>query len=172
MPVALFVLVATTPSLTGLTYTTQRTTGSKSRMPTAQRYFTPRSMPCLRAARTASAVARASTVTATGSRSINGDNTEIKGNMVYDILSTAAMIVGDGGDPGATTSNLDVQNNIFYTPATGLTVQLWNVDGLELHNNVIWGRPQGDRYGGIVIRVRRVRRVRVQQHIRKHQLHA
>ena len=80
---------------------------------------------------------------------INGDNTEIKGNMVYDILSTAAMIVGDGGNPGATTSNLDVQNNIFYTPATGLTVQLWNVDGLEFHNNVVWGRTQGDRYGGM-----------------------
>jgi hypothetical protein len=80
---------------------------------------------------------------------IDGDNTEIKGNMVYDILRTAALIVGDGGDPGATTSNLVVQNNIFYTPATGLTVQMWNVNGLEFHNNVVWGRSQGDRYGGI-----------------------
>jgi hypothetical protein len=78
---------------------------------------------------------------------INGaSNIELVGNMVYDVRSTAALILGQAG-----VSNLGVYNNIFYTPSTGLTVYLKELNGAQVHNNIIWGRTQGDRYGGLSI---------------------
>ncbi len=71
---------------------------------------------------------------------------ELVGNIVYDVRSTAALFLGRTG-----VSDLVVYNNIFYTPSTGLTVYLKELDGAEVHNNIIWGRTQGNRYGGLSI---------------------
>jgi hypothetical protein len=78
---------------------------------------------------------------------ISTNDIEIVGTMIYDILSTGAIIAG-GSD---NQRNITISNSILYTPDTGLTADFWNVDGLYLYNNVIWGRTQGDRYGGLAI---------------------
>ena len=72
----------------------------------------------------------------------------MRGNLVYDIQSTSALITGQFG-PGDYTRDLVLENNIFYTPAVGLTVYLYYVQGARVVNNVIWGRTQGTRYGGL-----------------------
>ncbi|MDB4278387.1 right-handed parallel beta-helix repeat-containing protein [Deltaproteobacteria bacterium] len=71
---------------------------------------------------------------------------ELAGNMVYDVDSTAALFLGSGG-----ASDLVVYNNVFYTPTNGMTVYLKELTGAKVHNNIIWGRTQGDRYGGLSI---------------------
>jgi len=75
---------------------------------------------------------------------------EISGNIVYDIKSTAALITGQW-TAGNYTRNLILTNNIFYTPDTGITVYLYYVQGARVYNNIIWGRTQGTRYGGLAI---------------------
>ena len=77
---------------------------------------------------------------------IQSNDIEIVGTMIYDILSTGAIIAG-----GNTQQNITISNSILYTPDTGLSADFWNVDGLYLYNNVIWGRTQGPRYGGLAI---------------------
>ena len=74
---------------------------------------------------------------------------ELAGNMVYDVRSTAAIFMENFGSGGI--SNLVAYNNVFYTPATGITVYLKDLNGAKLHNNIIWGRTQGSRYGGLAI---------------------
>jgi hypothetical protein len=74
----------------------------------------------------------------------------LEGNMVYDIKSTAALITGQWS-PGKYTRNLEMYNNILYTPDTGLTAYIYYVQGAKIYNNVIWGRTQGTRYGGLAI---------------------
>ncbi len=53
-------------------------------------------------------------------------NVTLIGNLVYDIESTAALITGQWS-PGNYTENLVMYNNIFYTPATGITVYLYYI---------------------------------------------
>jgi hypothetical protein len=74
---------------------------------------------------------------------------ELIGNMVYEVRSTAAIFMEDWGRGGV--SDLVAYNNVFYTPATGLTVYLQDLDNARFHNNIIWGRTQGNRYGGLSI---------------------
>jgi hypothetical protein len=74
---------------------------------------------------------------------------ELVGNMVYDVRSTAAIFMEDFGSGGI--SNLVAYNNVFYTPETGITVYLKDLNGAKFHNNIIWGRTQGNRYGGLAI---------------------
>jgi hypothetical protein len=74
---------------------------------------------------------------------------ELVGNTVYDVRSTAAIFMEDFGSGGI--SNLVAYNNVFYTPTTGITVYLKDLNGAKLHNNVIWGKTQGNRYGGLAI---------------------
>jgi len=80
----------------------------------------------------------------------NTTDVEISGNMVYDIKSTSALITGQYA-AGTYTRNLTLINNIFYTPDTGITVYLYYVQGARVYNNIIWGRTQGTRYGGLAI---------------------
>ena len=74
---------------------------------------------------------------------------ELVGNMVYDVRSTAAIFMEDFGSGGI--SNLVAYNNVFYTPATGITVYLQDLNGAKFHNNIIWGRTQGNRFGGLAM---------------------
>jgi hypothetical protein len=74
---------------------------------------------------------------------------ELVGNMVYDVRSTAAIFMEDFGSGGV--SNLVAYNNVFYTPTTGITVYLKDLNGAKVHNNIIWGKTQGNRYGGLAI---------------------
>ena len=77
---------------------------------------------------------------------------ELVGNMVYDVRSTSAIFMEDFGSGGI--SNLVAYNNIFYTPTTGITVYLKHLTGAKVHNNIIWGRTQGNRFGGLAIGTR------------------
>jgi len=77
-------------------------------------------------------------------------NVLLVGNMIYDIESTAALITGQWS-PGMYTRNLEMYNNILYTPKTGITAYISHVQGAKIYNNVIWGRTDGDRYGGLAI---------------------
>jgi hypothetical protein len=78
---------------------------------------------------------------------ISSNDIEIVGTMIYDILSTGAIIAGGS----ANQTNITISNSILYNPDTGLVADFWNVDGLYLYNNVIWGKTRGDRYGGLAI---------------------
>jgi len=74
---------------------------------------------------------------------------ELVGNMVYDVRSTAALIMDNWS--GSDVYDLVVYNNVFYAPDTGLAVYLQELHGAKFHNNIIWGRTQGNRYGGLGI---------------------
>jgi hypothetical protein len=77
-------------------------------------------------------------------------NVTLVGNLIYDIESTGALIAGQWA-PGNYTTNLVMINNVLYTPATGLTALLSYITGAKVYHNVIWGRTQGNRYGGLAI---------------------
>lgn len=79
----------------------------------------------------------------------SASDVELVGNMVYDVRSTAAIFMEDWGSGGV--SNLVAYNNVFYTPTTGITVYLQDLNGADFHNNIIWGKTQGDRYGGLAM---------------------
>jgi hypothetical protein len=79
----------------------------------------------------------------------NISDIELVGNMVYDVRSTSALFMDNWS--GSKIYDLVAYNNVFYTPDTGLTVYLYALQGAKLHNNIIWGRSQGDRYGGLAI---------------------
>jgi len=74
---------------------------------------------------------------------------ELSGNLVYDVRSNAALFMDDWS--GSPIRDLVVYNNVFYTPDTGFAVYLQKVDSAKVHNNVIWGKSQGSRYGGLSI---------------------
>jgi hypothetical protein len=71
---------------------------------------------------------------------------ELIGNMVYDVRSTAALFMW-----GAENYDFVAYNNVFYTPATGASIYLKRLHRAKLHNNVIWGRTNGNRFGGLFI---------------------
>jgi len=74
---------------------------------------------------------------------------ELVGNLVYDVLANAALYMDDWS--GSAVRGLLVYNNVFYTPDTGFAVYLQKVKGAKVHNNVIWGKTQGSKYGGLSI---------------------
>jgi len=74
---------------------------------------------------------------------------ELIGNMVYDVRSTAAIFMDNWS--GSKIYDLVAYNNVFYTPDAGFAVYLHALQGAKLYNNVIWGRTQGSRYGGLAM---------------------
>ena len=74
---------------------------------------------------------------------------ELVGNMVYDVRSDAAIFMDNWS--GSKIRGLVAYNNVFYTPGTGFAVYLHRLDGAKVHNNVIWGKTQGSRYGGLAM---------------------
>jgi hypothetical protein len=84
-------------------------------------------------------------------------DSEIVGNMIYDINSTAALFFGNWADElgmGASEycENILVANNIMYTPETGFVVYLEDVVGVQVLSNTFWGAHQG-AYGGLAVGV-------------------
>jgi hypothetical protein len=74
---------------------------------------------------------------------------ELIGNMVYDVRSDAAIFMDNWS--GSKITDLVAYNNVFYTPDTGFAVYVHALQGAKLYNNVIWGRTQGSRYGGLAM---------------------
>ena len=74
---------------------------------------------------------------------------ELIGNMVYDVRSTSALFMDNWS--GSKIYDLVAYNNVFYTPSTGFAVYLHALQGAKIHNNIIWGRTQGNRYGGLAV---------------------
>jgi hypothetical protein len=74
---------------------------------------------------------------------------ELIGNMVYDVRSTAAIFMDNWS--GSKIYDLVAYNNVFYTPVASFAVYLHQLQGAKFHNNIIWGRTQGDRYGGLAM---------------------
>jgi hypothetical protein len=72
---------------------------------------------------------------------------ELIGNLIYDVRSNAALFMDDWS--GSAVRDLLVFNNVFYTPDSGFAVYLQKLSGAKVHNNVIWGKTQGNRYGGL-----------------------
>ncbi|MFO7933455.1 MAG: chitobiase/beta-hexosaminidase C-terminal domain-containing protein [Bacteroidales bacterium] len=68
----------------------------------------------------------------------------IEGNLLYDIQSTSCLILGNWG---GLVKNLTLQNNIFYSPATGFVLYIHYADSVRLYNNVFWK----SRYGGLAL---------------------
>ena len=69
--------------------------------------------------------------------------------MVYDVRSDAAIFMDNWSS--TKIRGLVAYNNVFYTPDNGFAVYLHRLDGARIHNNVICGRTQGSRYGGLAM---------------------
>jgi hypothetical protein len=52
---------------------------------------------------------------------------------------------------GSKVYDLVAYNNVFYTPTASFAVYLNALQGAKFHNNIIWGRTQGDRFGGLAM---------------------
>ena len=75
-------------------------------------------------------------------------NSTFTGNLIFDVRSTAAVIISnDASGPSEYCRNLVFANNIFVTPESGFTMYAFQVEGLTIHNNVIWK----GYYGGLAI---------------------
>ncbi|WAS94217.1 right-handed parallel beta-helix repeat-containing protein [Nannocystis punicea] len=84
-------------------------------------------------------------------------DSEIVGNMIYDVASTAAVFFGNWADElgmgeSEYCENVLLANNILYSPETGFVAYIEDARGIEVLNNVIWGLHQG-AYGGLSIGV-------------------
>ncbi|HET6585593.1 MAG TPA: right-handed parallel beta-helix repeat-containing protein [Nannocystaceae bacterium] len=82
-------------------------------------------------------------------------DSEIVGNVIYDVASTAALFFGNwadelGGGPDEYCENILLANNIFYSPQTGFVAYLEDVRGVQVYSNVMWGFRDG-AYGGLAI---------------------
>jgi hypothetical protein len=77
------------------------------------------------------------------------------GNMIWDVASTSTFFFGNwadtlGNGPSEYCEDILIANNILYGPETGFVAYITDVAGIQLYNNVIWGRRQG-AYGGLSI---------------------
>jgi hypothetical protein len=85
----------------------------------------------------------------------NLKNSEITGNLIYDVNSTAALFFGNwadelGNGPSEYCENVLLANNLFYSPDTGFVAYIEDSVGVQVFNNVFWGLRQG-AYGGLSI---------------------
>jgi Right handed beta helix region len=70
------------------------------------------------------------------------------GNLVFDVRSNAAVFLSnDASGPSEYCRNLVFTNNVFVTPESGFTMYVFQVVGVEIHNNVIWK----GLYGGLAV---------------------
>jgi nitrous oxidase accessory protein NosD len=74
----------------------------------------------------------------------NLKDSEIVGNLVYDVASTAAVFFGNwadelGNGPSEYCENVLLANNILYSPETGFVAYIEDAAGVEVYNNVLWG---------------------------------
>jgi Right handed beta helix region len=70
------------------------------------------------------------------------------GKLVFDVRSNAAVFLSnDASGPSEYCRNLVFTNNVFVTPESGFTMYVFQVVGVEIHNNVIWK----GLYGGLAV---------------------
>ncbi len=74
---------------------------------------------------------------------------ELVGNVVFDVRSNASLFMDNWS--GSAVHDLVVYNNVFYAPDSGFAVYLQKLKGAKVHNNIIWGKTQGNRYGGLAM---------------------
>jgi hypothetical protein len=67
-----------------------------------------------------------------GIETANTDRVSIIGNILYDIQSTSAIIIGGG------ETNMKLINNIMYTPDVLITCYQHEVSNVEIYHNTIW----------------------------------
>lgn len=72
----------------------------------------------------------------------------LRGNLVYDVRSTATLFFGNWGAPDEYNEDLLIENNLFYAPEVGLVVYLHYANRIQFLHNVVWGVRQGG-YGGL-----------------------
>jgi hypothetical protein len=82
-------------------------------------------------------------------------DSDIVGNVIYDVRSTAAIFFGNWADElgmgeSEYCENVLLANNILYSPETGFVVYIEDARGVIAVHNVIWGLHQG-AYGGLSI---------------------
>ncbi|MEZ4235618.1 MAG: right-handed parallel beta-helix repeat-containing protein [Myxococcota bacterium] len=71
-----------------------------------------------------------------------------RGNLVYDVRSTATVFFGNWGGPDEYNEDLVFEDNLLYAPEVGLVVYLHYARGIRFVHNVVWGVRQGG-YGGL-----------------------
>jgi hypothetical protein len=74
----------------------------------------------------------------------------VRGNLVYDVRSTATVFFGNWGTPEQYNEDLTIENNLFYAPEVGLVVYIHYARNIRFFHNVVWGVQQG-AYGGLSI---------------------
>ena len=77
-------------------------------------------------------------------------HSEVRGNLVYDVRSTATVFFGNWGTPEQYNDDITIENNLFYAPEVGLVVYLHYASNIRFFHNVVWGVQQGG-YGGLSI---------------------
>ena len=75
----------------------------------------------------------------------NIDGLEIKGNLIYDVRSTAALFCSRFDT--FINKNYVIENNIWYTPESGFVAYVQYTHGLKIYNNIMWKGV----YGGIAV---------------------
>lgn len=80
----------------------------------------------------------------------NITNSELIGNYIHDFSSNSALFFGNWATSTSDyCENILLANNIFYNNrATGFTLYIEQTNGIELYNNVFWGRADAN-YGGL-----------------------
>lgn len=82
-------------------------------------------------------------------------DSELVGNLIYDMTSTSAVFFGNWADelgmgPADYCEDVLLANNIFYSPETGFVMYIEDARGVKVVNNVLWGLHMG-AYGGLSI---------------------
>ena len=75
---------------------------------------------------------------------------EVRGNLVYDVRSTATVFFGNWGTSEQYNEDITIENNLFYAPEVGLVVYIHYARNIRFLHNVVWGVQQG-AYGGLSI---------------------
>jgi len=85
-----------------------------------------------------------------GLEMFNVKESAVRGNLVYDVRSTATVFFGNWGTPEEYNDDLTIENNLFYAPEVGLVVYIHYARNIRFLHNVVWGVAQG-AYGGLSI---------------------
>jgi hypothetical protein len=90
-----------------------------------------------------------------GIETYNLKGSELVGNFVYDVRSTATLFFGNwadslGNGPSEYCEDLLIANNVFYAPEVGLVAYIQDAARINVYHNVFWGVRQGS-YGGLSV---------------------
>lgn len=82
-------------------------------------------------------------------------DSQIVGNLIYDVASTSAVFFGNWADElgmgeSEYCENVLLANNLLYSPETGFVAYIEDARNIKLLHNTIWGLHMG-AYGGLSI---------------------